>query len=332
MSTNKSIGIVSVGHYLPDQSISNHHFVDRGLDTTPEWIESRSGIKTRHIAANTESTSDLATQAAKSALTNGPISVEDLDFIIVATATPDHHGFPSTACLVQKNLCPDHPIESFDITAACSGFAYGLSLAYAKISAGIGTHGLVIGAETLSRLVDWSDRRTAILFGDGAGAAIVGPVQAGGFLGFDQGADGQAAGILCCTPQANTQGFNGTPQPDALPMIHMDGQAVFKQGVQVVVESLKLLFKQHSMPADQVDYVICHQANIRILESVAKKMGIPFEKFLTNIDRVGNTSAASIPLVLAEYDAKHQFSKGDIICLVGFGAGFTWSSILLEWS
>ena len=223
-------------------------------------------------------------------------------------------------------------IVCFDITAACSGFAYALSLAYAKIRAGLGTYGLVIGAETLSKMVDWSDRRTAILFGDGAGAAIVGPVSEGGFFGFDQGADGQAAGILCCTPQANTESFNGVAQPDALPMIHMDGQAVFKQGVQVVVESLTSLFTKHSMPVENVDYVICHQANIRILESVSKKTGVPFDKFLTNIDRVGNTSAASIPLVLAEYAKKNQFSKGDIICFVGFGAGFTWSSILLEWS
>ena len=330
MPINNPIGILSVGHYLPDTIIDNHHFVNRGMDTSSEWIETRSGIKTRHVVSEHQSTSDLAALAGTSAINNGLLDASALDFIIVATATPDHQGFPSTACLVQEKLGLTN-IECFDVTAACSGFAYALSIAYAKITAGIGSHGLIIGAESLSRLVDWSDRRSAILFGDGAGAAIVGPVKTGGFLGFDQGASGHAAGILSCIPQSNTERFNGTHQTDHIPIIHMDGQAVFKQGVQVVVESLKQLFSKQSIHANDVDYVICHQANIRILESVSKKIGVPFEKFLTNIDRVGNTSAASIPLVLSQYH-HNQFSKGDIICLVGFGAGFTWSSILLEWS
>lgn len=278
MPINNFIGILSVGHYLPDTVIDNQHFVDRGMDTNPEWIETRSGIKTRHVVSEHQSTSDLASLAAKSAINNGSLNSSSIDFIIVATATPDHQGFPSTACLVQDKLGLTN-IECFDVTAACSGFAYALSIAYAKISAGIGTHGLVIGAETLSRLVDWSDRRSAILFGDGAGAAIVGPVETGGFFGFDQGALGRAADILSCVPQSNTEQFNGTIQTDQVPIIHMDGQAVFKQGVQVVVESLKQLFSKQSIHANEVDYVICHQANIRILESVSKKSGFLLKSF-----------------------------------------------------
>ena len=190
----------------------------------------------------------------------------------MATATPDHQGFPSTACIVQKKLHCERNIESFDITAACSGFAYALSIAYAKINAGLGTYGLIIGAETLSRLVDWSDRRTAILFGDGAGAAVVGPVDSGGFFGFDQGADGQAADILCCTPQTNTETFDGQQCAHDIARVQMDGQAVFKEGIHVVVNSLTQLFNRHSVDAQSVDYFVCHQANIRILKVVAKKM------------------------------------------------------------
>jgi len=332
MSTNNAIGILSVGHYLPNDPVSNDHFVNRGLDTSPEWIETRSGIITRHIAADNQHTSDLAVLSAQRALDAWSGDQTQLDFIIVATATPDHQGFPSTACLVQQKLQFDHPIEAFDITAACSGFAYALSIAYAKINAGLSQYGLIIGAETLSRLVDWSDRRTCILFGDGAGSAIVGPVSSGGFIGFNQGADGQASDILCCTPQPHAEQFSGSPYPAATSMIQMDGQAVFKKGTQVVVQSLRELMATTGIAIDAIDHVVCHQANRRILASVAKQLGIPFDKFIINIDRVGNTSAASIPLALCDAVGHEKIQPGDTVILVGFGAGFTWSSILLEWS
>ena len=309
MLTNNSVGILSVGHYLPEQCISNEHFVDRGLDTTPEWIQIRSGINTRQIADVHQPTSTLAFLADNHCL-RPSFDTNLLDFIIVATATPDHHGFPSTACLVQDKLKLSRPIECFDITAACSGFAYALSLAYAKISSGLGQYGLVIGAETLSRMVDWSDRRTCILFGDGAGAALVGPVTSGGFFGFDQGSDGKSAGILACHPQDNAEQFSGKVAPPSMPMIQMDGQAVFKKGIQVVVKSLKTLIHQHDVSIDDIDHVICHQANRRILESVSSQLNIPFEKFLMNIDRVGNTSAASILWSCLNPLKMEQFSLG----------------------
>ncbi|MGC6367952.1 MAG: beta-ketoacyl-ACP synthase III [Candidatus Marinamargulisbacteria bacterium] len=330
MCTNNSVGICGIGHYLPDHVMTNQAFVDRGMDTTPEWIETRTGIQTRHIASKDERTSDMATAAAKQAISSSNVSTDQIDFIIVATATPDHNGFPSTACLVQQKLGIQRSIPCFDLTAACSGFAYAIAVANGYIATGIGTYGLVIGAEKLSSLVDWSDRRTAILFGDGAGAAVIGPVTSGGILGMNQGANGHASDILKCDLQSNVEGFDGQRIPGNCATIHMDGQAVFKTGVTVVLDSLRSLAQNHDIDLTTVDYFVCHQANSRILDTVAKKLALDSSKFLMNISRVGNTSAASIPLVLSEY--KQQFKPGDKVCLVGFGAGFTWSSILLEWS
>jgi 3-oxoacyl-[acyl-carrier-protein] synthase-3 len=329
---NSPIGIQSVGHYLPKNKVENSHFLDRGMDTSTEWIESRTGILSRHIAAPNETTSDLATEAAHQALAKHSMSLNDIHFIIVATATPDHTGFPSTACLVQKKLGLRRPIPCFDITAACSGFTYGLGIAYGYIASGLYDQGLIIGAETLSRLVNWNDRRTAILFGDGAGAAIVGPVHAGGIQSIDQGADGDSADILQCVPTSNVEGFDQLPRQGEPPIITMDGPAVFKKGVQVVFESIFRALETAQKTADQIDYFVCHQANARILDRVAKKLGIPNTRFLMNINHVGNTSAASIPLVLSDYDNQSQFKPGDTLCLVGFGAGFTWGSIIIEWS
>lgn len=332
MSSNKPVGFLGVGHYLPINKVPNSHFVERGMDTSPEWIESRSGIQSRHIVTQDEFTSDLAVNAAKMALDDSGLDASAIDFVIVATASPDHHGFPSTACLVQKKLNLNAHMPCFDITAACSGFTYALSIAYGYIQAQIGKFGLIIGAECLSRLVDWSDRRSAILFGDGAGAAIIGHVASGGIYGFDQGADGHSSDILKCVPSQNIVNFNNVSQPGLSPMIEMDGKAVFKKGVEIVVRSVKTLLDKCHLSHSDIDYFICHQANIRILERVSKSLGIPIEKFLTNIDQVGNTSAASIPIVLSEFSCKGQFKPGDKLCLVGFGAGFTWSSIIIEWS
>jgi 3-oxoacyl-[acyl-carrier-protein] synthase-3 len=332
MSTKSNIGILSMGHYLPENCIDNTYFVDQGLDTTPEWIESRSGIRTRYIALSDQKTSTLASRAAEMAIFKSGIPIDHIDFIILATATPDFYGFPSTACVVQKNLMFNRAIEAFDISAACSGFAYALSLAYSKIHSGLGKYGLVIGAETLSRAVNWADRRTCILFGDGAGAAVIGPVKSGGITGFNQGADGEYAGILTCDPTPTSVQFSGQPHPMNTPIIHMDGKAVFKKGVQVVSESIQKLMSDHHLTADSIDHVVCHQANQRILASVANQTGIPLTKFLMNIDRVGNTSAASIPLVLSEAVQNGTLHSGQRIILAGFGSGFTWSSVLLEWS
>lgn len=327
--TPTKTGIHAVGHYLPTRCIDNHHFLTRGLDTSPEWIETRTGILNRHIAADDECTSDLAYHAALQAL--GTRDANTIDFIIVATASPDYLGFPSTACLVQKKLGITRPIPCFDITAACSGFAYGLGIANGYIASGMANQGLVIGAEILSRLVDWSDRRTAILFGDGAGAALVGRVPQGGIIGIDQGANGHEADILYCQPTPHAQPFNPDNHPiSPASVIHMNGPQVFRTGVQMVVASIQRVAHDADCDLNTIDYFVCHQANIRILDRVAKTLNVPLDKFLTNIDSVGNTSAASIPVVLSQYAS--QFNPGDRLCLVGFGSGFTWASIILEWS
>ena len=332
MSKSPSIGICGVGHYLPDTVIDNQHFVDRGMDTTPEWIQTRTGIETRHISDASQYTSDLAASACQMAIDSSGISKDLIDFIIVATATPDHSGFPSTACLVQSKLQLSRSIPCFDISAACSGFAYGVSIAYGFLKSQMGTYGLVVGAEQLSKVVDWKDRRSAILFGDGAGCALIGPVSSGGILGIDQGADGNSHHILSCVSTSNRESFSGESILGETHMIQMDGPAVFKKGVQVVVDSIQSVCASSGMPLSSIDYFICHQANRRILESVGKKLNIPIDAFLMNIESVGNTSAASIPLVLSHYHQQNKFKPGDRLCLVGFGAGFTWSSIIIEWS
>ena len=328
---NNTVGIIATGHYLPDSPIDNQHFIHRGLDTTDEWISTRSGIKTRHIAQN-ETTSDLAYTAAKNAIESSNLSTDDIDFIIVATATPDHHGFPSTACLVQKKLNCKRHIPAFDITAACSGFTYAIGIGQSYIKSGMGTHGLIIGAETLSSLVDWSDRSTCVLFGDGAGATIIGPVSGKGIIGIDQGADGNFSDILSVQQKENSEDFFEQHHVNNRDIISMEGRAVFKQGIQCVQSSLNNLLDKTNTTISDITHIIPHQANIRILENIAEKFDIPFDRFLTNIDRVGNTSAASIPIILSEENKNQTFKQGDILYLIGFGAGFTWAGILLEWS
>ena len=332
LQQHKNIGILGLGGYLPNQSMTNDDFIKRGLDTTEEWIESRTGIKNRYITNSDEPTSYLASKAAERAIASAKIDKNELDFIIVATATPDHYGFPSTACLVQKKLGISKSIPCFDLSAACSGFAYGLTTGFSRINSGLGNYGLVIGAESLSSIVDWADRKTCILFGDGAGAAVIGNVPSGGFIAVNEGADGNFSSILETQLKQNSESHDKHLIPFPRPIVQMDGKAVFKQGIQFVEKTLNELFNSSDISVNDVDYFIAHQANLRILESVSHKFSVPIEKFLINIDNVGNTSAASIPLVLSENLNNETFSKGDIICLIGFGAGFTWSSILLEWS
>ena len=326
-----SIGILGVGGFTPKRSIPNEDFARKGLDTNAEWIESRTGIQNRYISDSDQKTSDLSVQASLEAIKRANINPDEIDFIIVATATPDYHGFPSTACLVQEKLKLTRKIPCFDLSAACSGFAYALSTGYSRIRSGLGKIGLIIGAESLSSIVDWSDRSTCILFGDGAGAAIIGHVESGGIISINEGADGSSSDILKTQLKENTSSFEESiayPRP----IIEMDGRSVFKKGVKFVEYSLNELFNSSSYSIKDVDYFAAHQANIRILESVSDHFSIPFDRFLVNIEDVGNTSAASIPLVLSKNINNQTISKGDIICLIGFGAGFTWSSILLEWS
>ena len=314
---NPSYGILGTGFHVPDQVIDNQYFIDQGLETTDEWIKSRTGISSRHVDFDT-TTSLLAIESAKKALNNGSIDASMIDLIIVATSTPDYSAFPSTACQVQKALGITRPIIAFDVSAACSGFNYALTIAENFLSQPSFQHGLIIGAECLHKLVDWTDRSTCILFGDGAGAVVVGPVQnQGGILYSRLYSDGINSEIL--TGDINQK-------------IFMDGRAVFKRAIQVVVPAIEEALQSIEKTVADLAYVIPHQANARIIVPICEQLGLKEDQVIMNIDRFGNTSAASIPIALAESVQNNQFKPGDLIALVGFGSGFTWGINLIQWS
>lgn len=320
-------GILGVGSYVPERVLTNHD-LEKMVETSDEWIVSRTGIKQRRIAEETELASDLATQAAAQALQNAKLTPQQVDLIIVATSTPDMH-FPSTACVVQHKLgCTN--ASAFDLSAACSGFIYGLVTAQQFISAGTYRYVLVIGAEVLSKVVDWQDRSTCVLFGDGAGAVVLGPV------GSEQGVvaaklAAEGAGGDCLTlPCVKEAGPFGTAEKQ-LPFIFMQGREVYKFAVKVMVEGAETVLKQAGLTMEDVSLLIPHQANIRIIDHAAKKLGIPKEKVMVNVHKYGNTSAASIPIALYEAYQQGRIRAGQYVLLVGFGGGLTWGAALVRW-
>ena len=325
-----SVGILGVGKKVPNKKVSNQDLVDSGLDTSHEWIVERTGIENRHIALDTECTSDLSYEAAKLAIEDANLTANDIDMIIVATTTSDYRLFPSTAVGVQNKLCPNRFIPAFDVSAACSGFSYALSIAENYIATEVCKNILVIGADVLSKNVDWTDRKTCILFGDGAGAVVLGPVD--NEYGFQYSkiySDGSQAEIL------KADGGTKVPLTENLinekqHFISMNGRAVFKEAVKVIDLSIHEMLSHLNISISDIDYYIAHQANLRILDYVKQKQGFSSDQVLTNISNHGNTSAASIPLVLADY--KEKFKRGDNIILNAFGAGFTWGINLLKWS
>jgi 3-oxoacyl-[acyl-carrier-protein] synthase-3 len=320
--------ILGTGSALPDRILSNRD-LELMVETSDEWILSRTGIRERRIAGPEMSTSELAFEAARRALDNAGITAAEIDLIIVATVTPDM-VFPSTACLVQDRLGA-HQAAAFDLSAACSGFLYGLVTAEHFLSAGECRQVLVIGADILSRLVDFTDRQTCIIFGDGAGAVVLGRRSGDcGIISTYLGADGSGGPML----YAPAIGSPRTVPEETVPggqFIKMQGQEVFKFAVKNIPECTARVLERAGMQLDQVDHVVLHQANLRILKTVAKKMGIPWGKMIVNIERYGNISAASIPLVLDEAAAEKRISAGDIVLMVGFGAGLTMGSALLRW-
>lgn len=319
----KTSRIVATGSYLPQNVVSNDDLA-KFIDTSDEWIASRTGIRKRHIVRE-ENCSDLAVMAGKEALKNSPYSSKDVDLVIVATCSTDYN-FPSLACIVQKEL----GIEgiAFDVSAACSGYLVALHTAHAYIQAGLAKRGLVIGAESLSRLLNWKDRTTCVLFGDGAGAAVVEEAE-DGILALLQGADGLGGDCLTSLNPNTMQGLY--EKTEEISYISMKGQEVFKFAVTKVPACIKELLQDREEDLEDIKYFVLHQANSRILESVAKRLKQPLEKFPMNLDRVGNTSAASIPLLLDELNKKGLLERGDKIILAGFGAGLTWGATLLRW-
>lgn len=325
-----SAGIIGTGSYVPERIITNKD-IEKLVDTSDEWIITRTGIKERRIADNDMATSDLGTIAARRALENAGVSAEELDLIIVATVTPDMN-FPSTACLIQNNLKATKA-AAFDIEAACSGFLYILTIANQFIATGMYKNILIIGAECLSRFTNWKDRNTCILFGDGAGAAVVSRVEEGyGILSQFLGADGSGGELLTLKAGGSRHPATSETIENNLHYISMDGSEVFKFAVRIMVSAAEEAIRLANLTKEDIDYLIPHQANIRIIDGAAKRLNMSTDKVWVNLDRYGNMSAASIPVALDEAVRSGNINKGDNICLVGFGGGLTWASCVIKWA
>jgi 3-oxoacyl-[acyl-carrier-protein] synthase-3 len=309
--------ITGTGRYLPAQVLTNDALARR-IDTSDKWIRSMTGIRHRHIAAPAEEASDMALIASREALAAAGLGPADLDLIVVATITPDMI-FPSTAALLQAKLGARH-VGAFDLSAACTGFIYGLTLADAMVSKGAARHILVVGSEKMSRLLDWNDRSTCVLFGDGAGAAIVSASAQPGIRMARVHADGSQPGVLNCAPHHGS------------PYIRMDGGVVYRFATRGMVETAEEALNATGTACADVDWFIPHQANLRIVEGAARKLGISPERVVVSVDRHANTSAASIPLALDEAVRDGRIKAGHEVLLVGVGGGFTWGSVLIRWT
>jgi 3-oxoacyl-[acyl-carrier-protein] synthase-3 len=322
--------VAGTGSYLPELRLTNQDLVERlaktGLETSDEWIRTRSGISARHFAAENELTSDLAVKAAQAALDSAGITSSDLDLIILATSTPDHlGGFPSTACVVQDKLGAHTFCAAFDVQAVCAGFTYALAVADAFIRAGSYKKVLVIGAETFSRILNFQDRGTCVLFGDGAGAVVLEASNEPGILSTALHADGSQRDILC------VPGRSGNGKVHGSPFMTMDGQAVFKLAVKVLEQVAHEALAKANLKPEQIDWLVPHQANIRIMEGTAKKMGISLDKVIVTVHEHGNTSAASIPLALDCGVRSGQIKRGQNLLLEGVGGGFAWGAVAIQY-
>lgn len=309
----KRVGIVGIGTYLPENIITNNDLAEK-LDTSDEWIRSRTGIRERRIASVQMLTADMAAEAGKRAIKDAGISPQDVGMVLVATVTPDH-AFPSVACMVQERLGIPYGTPAVDIGAACSGFVYGIVTAMHFIQAGSYPYILVIGAEKFSSIIDWKDRNTAVLFGDGAGAIVLGPVQGNrGIISFELGADGTGGKHLLANP-----------------VVSMHGREVFKFAVRQIPLVSEIVLQKARLKNKDIDFLIPHQANTRIIEAARERLALPKEKVSVTVDRYGNTSSASIPLSLAHEIEQGKINDNDVLLFVGFGAGLTWGAVCLRW-
>ncbi|MEG0368373.1 MAG: beta-ketoacyl-ACP synthase III [Hungatella sp.] len=316
--------IIGTGSYVPEAVVTNDDLA-RVVETSDEWIQSRTGIKERRIAA-AMGTSEMAARAAQKALEDAGMTAEELDIIILATSSPDH-CFPSGACEVQAAIGATHAV-AFDISAACSGFIFAFHTMHSYLKSGIYKTGLIIGADMLSKLVDWTDRGTCVLFGDGAGAAVV-KAEETGVIHMVMGSDGSRGSVLMCGARTSENFITGKkPQ---LGYMTMDGQEVFKFAVKTVPQCIRQLLEESHTDTDEIRYFVMHQANYRIFESIGKRLGVSMERMPMNIERYGNTSGASIPILLDEMNRGGKLQRGDKLILAGFGAGLTWGATLLEW-
>jgi 3-oxoacyl-[acyl-carrier-protein] synthase-3 len=319
------ISITGLAAHVPDRVLTNDE-LSTIVDTSDEWIMTRTGIRERRIAAPEEALTDLALPAAREALAQARVEAKEVDLVLCATVTPDMM-FPTSSALLADVLGADDA-AAYDLLAGCTGFMYALAQAYGMLAAGLAQRALVVGGDVLSRILDWTDRSTLVLFGDGAGAVVLERVEKPGFLGFELGADG-GGGIHLSLPGS---GSRRKEQAEANGYIHMNGREVFKFATRVLVSSAQAVLDRCGVAVEDVDVYIPHQANVRIMDHAAQKLGIPQERMVVNVDRYGNTSSGSIPLALAEAQADGRLKEGDLVLMTGMGAGLTWGSALMEWT
>ena len=326
---NGAISITGVGAYAPARVLTNDDLSEM-MDTSDEWIVERTGIRERRIAGDEQALSDLALPAARDALEQAGVPGPEVDLIIVATVTPDM-AFPSAGAIIADELGADDA-GAYDLSAGCTGFMYAIAQAYGMLAAGLAHRALVVGGDVLSRILDWSDRGTAVLFGDGAGAVVLQRVSEGGFLGFELGADGSGGPQLFLPAGGSRAPASAETVAEHKHFVQMNGREVFKFATRVLVSSAQKVLAECGKSVDDVDVYIPHQANVRIMDHAAEKLGIPRDKMVVNVDRYGNTSSGSIPLALADAQADGRLQDGALVLMTGMGAGLTWGSGLIEWT
>jgi 3-oxoacyl-[acyl-carrier-protein] synthase III len=317
------IGITGLGVHVPDKVMTNQELAGI-VETSDEWIRERTGIRERRIAADDEALTDIALPAARAALEDAGVAAEEIDFLVCATVTPDMM-FPTSSALLANELGMPRA-AAYDLLAGCTGFVYAVVQAYGMLASGLARRALVVGGDVLSKILDWEDRSTLVLFGDGAGAVVMEPVERGGFIGFELGADG-GGGEYLWYPGSGSRRFE---DPDSF--VKMNGREVFKFATRIMVYSAHEVLEECGKTVDDVDVYIPHQANKRIIDYAADKLGIPTEKTVVNVDRFGNTSSGSIPLALADARAQGRLRDGALVLMTGMGAGLTWGSALIEWT
>jgi 3-oxoacyl-[acyl-carrier-protein] synthase-3 len=322
-ANGRPISITGLGCYVPDRVLTNDELAQI-VDTSDEWIVERTGIRERRIAEPEQAMSDLALPACERALERAGLRGADLDLIIMATVTPDM-AFPATAAILGDVLGATEA-ACYDLSAGCTGFMYALAQAYGMLAGGLAERALVVGGDVLSKILDWNDRSTLVLFGDGAGAVVLQNVEAGGFLGFELGAEG-AGGVHLWLPGSGSRVFE-----DPERFVKMNGREVFKFATRVLVSSAEKVLRECGKSVEEVDVYVPHQANVRIIDHAARKLGIPRDRVVVNVDRYGNTSSGSIPLALADAETEGLLHEGSLVLMTGMGAGLTWGSSLMEWT
>lgn len=324
----KRVGIIGIGEYLPKRVLTNKD-LEKMVDTSDEWITTRTGIKQRRLVSKYQAASDIATKAAQQALEDAKVKPQEVDLIIVATITPDMQ-FPSTACFVQANLGAKQAV-CFDVSAACAGFVYGIVVAQQFIARGTYKNALVIGSEVLSAITDWQDRNTCVLFGDGAGAVVLGEVKSGGILSTYLGSDGSNADLLMLPGGGSRNPATHTTIDKRMHYTKMKGNELFKLAVKIMSDAAQIVIKQAGRKCSDIDLVIPHQANIRILIAMAKRLGLSADKIYLNIEKYGNMSSASTATALCEAVKEGRIKKGDFVLLDAFGAGLVWGACVIRW-